>query len=127
MGQACHPSPLQILQAALRIRPLPLARLLPVLMAALMTVVLLGGCSLLDSKVLIGWTRSASRGGKASPCLTATLPRCLSTASAYRIDPAHRVYTGTLDLDFTVSSTLPLAELYFRTYPNLLVSAGSWS
>ena len=36
MGQARHPSAnLQILQAALRIRPLPLARLLPVLMAAL--------------------------------------------------------------------------------------------
>ena len=36
-----------------------------------------------------------------------------------QIDPAARVYTGSLDLDFTVSSTLPLSEIYFRTYPNL--------
>ena len=41
-----------------------------------------------------------------------------------RIDPANRAYTGTLDVDFTVSSTLPLADIYFRTYPNLQFFGG---
>ncbi len=41
-----------------------------------------------------------------------------------RIDPAARAYTGSLDLDFTVSSTLPLSEIYFRTYPNLQFFGG---
>ena len=41
-----------------------------------------------------------------------------------QIDPAARVYTGSLDLDFTVSSTLPLSDIYFRTYPNLQFFGG---
>ena len=48
--------------------------------------------------------------------LLAAMPFYSITAE---INPAAKVYTGSLDLDFTVSSTLPLSELYFRTYPNL--------
>ncbi len=42
-----------------------------------------------------------------------------------QINPAARVYTGSLDLDFTVSSTLPLQALFFRTYPNLQFFGGN--
>ena len=42
-----------------------------------------------------------------------------------QINPAARAYTGTLDLDFTVSSTLPMQDLFFRTYPNLQFFGGN--
>jgi hypothetical protein len=41
-----------------------------------------------------------------------------------RVDVASGLYTGTLDLRLPVSSTRPMRELYFRTYPRLLVFDG---
>lgn len=40
------------------------------------------------------------------------------------IDPAQRAYTGTLELTLPISTTQPLTDLYFRTYPNLYAFGG---
>ncbi len=42
-----------------------------------------------------------------------------------RIDPAEKSYTGTLQLRLPISTTTPLRELFFRTYPNLYAFGGS--
>lgn len=41
-----------------------------------------------------------------------------------RIDVAERAYQGALDLTLPVTATVPLAELYFRTYPLLYAFGG---
>ncbi len=42
-----------------------------------------------------------------------------------RIDPAEKSYTGALQLRLPISTTTPLRELFFRTYPNLYAFGGS--
>lgn len=97
--------------------------LFAVFVAAILGAVLLGGCTLFQrgpdrfTEIRLSW-----RPGYAVPNeRLAAMPFYSITAE---INPAARVYTGSLDLDFTVSSTLPLADLYFRTYPNLQFFGG---
>jgi hypothetical protein len=97
-------------------------RLRPVLLAAafgaILCLGLLAGCSLLRSgpdpfaEIRQTW----SPGYSVPDDLLRAMPFYSITA---QINPADRAYTGSLELDFTVSSTLPLSEIYFRTYPNL--------
>lgn len=93
------------------------------IVAVVLTAVLLGGCTLLQrlpdpfTEIRLSW-----RPGYTLPNeRLAAMPFYSITAE---INPAARMYTGSLDLDFTVSSTLPLTELYFRTYPNLQFFGG---
>ncbi len=97
--------------------------LLAIVTASLLCLGLLAGCSLLQR----GPDRFAEIRQTWSPGYAVPDER-LSAMPFYsittRIDPANRAYTGTLDVDFTVSSTLPLADIYFRTYPNLQFFGG---
>lgn len=91
---------------------------LAVLFAAALGVLLLGGCALFQrGPDRFAEIRQSWRPGQTlSDDRLAAMPFYSITTE---INPAAKAYTGSLDLDFTVSSTLPLSELYFRTYPNL--------
>jgi hypothetical protein len=41
-----------------------------------------------------------------------------------KVDPAARAYTGTMSLTLPYTGTVPLTEIYFRLYPNLLQFGG---
>ena len=101
------------------------ARLLPALVASLLLLILAAGCSLLGQRGpdRLDDIRQSWREGFSVPAdELAAMPFYSITV---QVDPTHRVYTGSLDLDFPLSSTLPLAELWFRTYPNLLAFGGN--
>lgn len=104
-------------------RPRAARLALPVLLATLLTALLLGGCSLMQrGPDRLDEIRQSWRAGFTVPA--AELEAMPFYSITVQVDPANRVYTGTLDLDFPLSSTLPLAELWFRTYPNLLAFGG---
>ncbi len=98
--------------------------LLAVGAALVLGLLLLGGCVLFQrAPAPFTETRLSWRAGYSLPNdRLAAMPFYSITM---RFDPGSGVYTGSLDLDFTVSSTLPLTELYFRTYPNLQWFGGS--
>jgi hypothetical protein len=97
--------------------------LLAAAVALLLCLGLLGGCSLMHrpSDPFAEFRQTWSPGYSVPADRLRAMPFYSITA---QIDPAGRTYTGSLDLDFTVSSTLPLSELYFRTYPNLQFFGG---
>lgn len=121
MGQVPHRFvPAQADPAA---RPRGLRLLPPVLLALGLAALLLGGCALLGrGPDRLDEIRQSWRDGFTVPA--AELEAMPFYSITAQVDPAHRVYTGTLDLDFPLSSTLPLAELWFRTYPTLLAFGG---
>ncbi len=98
--------------------------LLPVILAFVLTALLLGGCALARrGPDRLDEIRQSWRAGFSVPA--AELEAMPFYSITVQVDPANRVYTGSLDLDFPLSSTLPLAELWFRTYPNLLAFGGN--
>jgi hypothetical protein len=104
-------------------RPRAARLALPVFLALLLTALLLGGCSLLQrGPDRLDEIRQSWREGYVAPA--AELEAMPFYSITVQVDPPNRVYTGSLDLDFPLSSTLPLAELWFRTYPNLLAFGG---
>ena len=98
---------------------------LVVLVAAALLAVLFAGRTLLSRREpdrLAEFPQSWHEGASIPVDQLKAMPFYSMTA---QIDPAGRVYTGSLDLDFTVSSTLPLQDLFFRTYPNLQFFGGN--
>jgi hypothetical protein len=104
--------------------PPPACRaLLALLVAAALAALFLGGCALSQrSPDRFAEIRESWRPGYSVPHdRLGAMPFYSITTE---IDPTGRMYTGSLDLDFTVSATLPLSEIYFRTYPNLQFFGG---
>jgi hypothetical protein len=121
MGQA--PRRFVVEQVACATLPRIAGLFLSVFLALLLAALLVAGCSVMQREPdRLDEIRASWREGYSVPA--AELEAMPFYSITVRVDPANRVYTGSLDLDFPLSSTLPLAELWFRTYPNLLAFGG---
>lgn len=104
-------------------RPRAHLRWLAPLLAGAGLALLLAGClGLKPAADPYADLRRAWRPGfEVSAAQLAALPSYSITVT---LDPAERVYTGTLELTLPISTTQPLTDLYFRTYPNLYAFGG---
>ena len=102
----------------------PAAPALALAVTAVLAALLLASCTLLQEPV-DPYAEIRQSWSPATAVTDDELGAMPHYSMTVQINPIARVYTGSLDLDLTISSTLPLQELYFRTYPNLQFFGGS--